>query len=50
MIVDTDIKNKIEIIKQNVNEINQLMAELHEQNVEIRIGYIDAAKGVVKEE
>lgn len=44
--IDQEIKNKIDVIKQNVDAINQLMAELHEKNVEIRISYVDASKDV----
>lgn len=43
---DPEIQSKILTIKDSVNLINSLMAELHEKNVEVRIQYVEAAKGV----
>lgn len=43
--IDDAISDKVQIISKNVDEINQLIAELYTQNVEIRIAYKDAAKG-----
>ena len=39
------IAEKINIIEKNVEEINQLMSELHLDQVEIRIAYKDSANG-----
>jgi hypothetical protein len=39
---DPDIADKITKIKDSVELINSLMAELHEKNVEIRIKYTDS--------
>ena len=41
--IDREIQTKIQTIKENVDSINTLMAELHEQNVEIRIAYRDSS-------
>jgi hypothetical protein len=43
--IDLTIVEKIRNISKNVDEINQLMSQLHTQDVEIRIAYKDAAKG-----
>ena len=43
--IDREIQTKIQKIKENVDAINLLMAELHEQNVEIRIAYKDSSTG-----
>jgi hypothetical protein len=42
---DNSIAEKVQTILKNVDEINQLMSELYEQSVEIRIAYKDANKG-----
>jgi hypothetical protein len=43
--IDSSIADKVQTISKNVDEINQLMSELYENNVEIRIAYKDASKG-----
>jgi hypothetical protein len=43
--IDTEIQEKINIIKENVNIINGLMADLHSKGVEIRIAYKDSGSG-----
>ena len=43
--IDNTIADKIQIISKNVDEINQLIAELYAQNVEVRIAYKDSTKG-----
>lgn len=42
---DPEIRDKIQTVKDSVDLINSLMAELHEKNVEIRIQYVEASKG-----
>ena len=43
--IDSNIAEKVQTILKNVDEINQLMSELYEHSVEIRIAYKDANKG-----
>jgi len=43
--IDTEILKKINIIKENVKIINDLMSDLHEKGVEIRIAYKDSSNG-----
>jgi len=43
--IDPSITEKVQTIKENINEINLLMAELYKQNVELRIAYKDPSKG-----
>ena len=43
--IDANIAEKVQTILKNVDEINQLMSELYEHSVEVRIAYKDASKG-----
>ena len=43
--IDDTIADKVQTISKNVDEINQLIAELYTQDVEIRIAYKDSSKG-----
>jgi hypothetical protein len=43
--IDNSIADKVQIISKNVDEINQLIAELYTQDVEVRIAYKDSSKG-----
>jgi hypothetical protein len=43
--IDSNIVDKVQTISKNVEEINQLMSELYDQSVEIRIAYKDSSKG-----
>ena len=40
--IDSDIQLKIDLIKDHVSKINELMAMLEEKNVEIRIQFKDS--------
>lgn len=42
---DTEIFNSISELQNRVNEINQMIADLHVKNVEIRIAYTEAKSG-----
>ena len=39
------IANKVEELIKHVEDINQIMSELHDNNVEVRISYKESAKG-----
>ncbi len=41
--INKNIAKKISIIKKNVDEINEIMAELYTDQVEIRISYKDSS-------
>lgn len=43
--IDPEIKNDIEKIKEYIDGINVLMMMLHENGVEIRIAYKDSTSG-----
>jgi len=43
--IDDTIADKVQTISKNVDEINQLIAELYTQDVEVRIAYKDSSKG-----
>ena len=43
--IDDTIADKVQTINKNVDEINQLIAELYTQDVEVRIAYKDSSKG-----
>jgi hypothetical protein len=43
--IDDTIADKVQTIGKNVDEINQLIAELYTQDVEVRIAYKDSSKG-----
>lgn len=40
--IDSYITKKVEELSKHVENINQIMSELHDDNVEIRISYKDA--------
>jgi hypothetical protein len=44
--IDQDIKTSVEEIRNCVERINTLMADLYTKNVEVRIAYIEASKHV----
>jgi hypothetical protein len=43
--IDAEIQESINIIKENIDIINNLMAEMHSKGVEIRIAYKDSSNG-----
>lgn len=43
--IDPAIKQDIETIKSCIDQINELMATLHERGVEVRIAYKDSSNG-----
>jgi hypothetical protein len=43
--IDSYITKKVEELSKHVEGINEIIAELHDNNVEIRIAYKEAADG-----